>query len=349
MDGLFLEVGPFHIDDPNGNLKLNPYSWHNVANVLFIDQPVGTGLSFTFSRSGYPTSDGGVNAHFLTFLDGFFNLHKRFTTTIDGKITTRDVYFAGESHAGHYIPSILAAILNRNKEAASSGGRIIKIGGAALGNPWIDPYYQYAASDIAHGLGLITIGQKYALNEMERQCQEHLKQGRYNSRVCFSLIDDIVDSSGLGGNQHVLIYDSRKYSSTAGSFPPGHSLVEAYLNKPDVRLAIHATACPHKYVECANPPYHALAHQDGKGVTKELSEVLDAGIRILVYAGQYDLICNHVGIEKALMQLPWSGNVEWTKAPSGIWAIDGKPAGYTKSFGTLNYLRGNLLTANTNE
>jgi carboxypeptidase C (cathepsin A) len=39
MDGLFLELGPFKI---NGNsIVINPYSWHNSANLLFIDQPVG--------------------------------------------------------------------------------------------------------------------------------------------------------------------------------------------------------------------------------------------------------------------------------------------------------------------
>jgi hypothetical protein len=26
--------------------------------------------------------------------------------------------------------------------------------------------------------------------------------------------------------------------------------------------------------------------------------VLDRGLRVLVFAGQYDLICNHIGIEK---------------------------------------------------
>jgi hypothetical protein len=33
-------------------------------------------------------------------------------------------------------------------------------------------------------------------------------------------------------------------------------------------------------------------------VTKELGYVLDRGLRVLVFAGQYDLICNHIGIEK---------------------------------------------------
>jgi hypothetical protein len=45
MDGLFLELGPLRLV-PGGagstdTLKVNPYSWHNVGNLVFIDQPIG--------------------------------------------------------------------------------------------------------------------------------------------------------------------------------------------------------------------------------------------------------------------------------------------------------------------
>ncbi|CAN0430791.1 unnamed protein product, partial [Ectocarpus sp. 13 AM-2016] len=32
------------------------HSWHNVANVLYVDQPVGTGLSFT-TNGNYADND----------------------------------------------------------------------------------------------------------------------------------------------------------------------------------------------------------------------------------------------------------------------------------------------------
>ena len=45
MDGLFLEIGPFKVAQDGKTLILNQQSWHHAANVLFIDQPLGTGLS----------------------------------------------------------------------------------------------------------------------------------------------------------------------------------------------------------------------------------------------------------------------------------------------------------------
>lgn len=58
MIGLFQEMGPCSID-AGGNLVDNPYSWTNFSNVLFIDQPVQTGFSYTKTTSGYISPENG--------------------------------------------------------------------------------------------------------------------------------------------------------------------------------------------------------------------------------------------------------------------------------------------------
>jgi carboxypeptidase C (cathepsin A) len=57
-----------------GPTQLNPHSWHHAANMLYIDQPVGTGMSWT-NTYRYDNSDEIVNAHFYGFLQNFFKLH----------------------------------------------------------------------------------------------------------------------------------------------------------------------------------------------------------------------------------------------------------------------------------
>ena len=99
MDGLFLELGPFRI--VKGNIQVNPYSWHHAANLLFIDQPVGTGLSFTRNKN-YCKSDDAINIQFYRFLNEFYKLHNRYLN----ETITRKLFLAGESHAGHYIPNM---------------------------------------------------------------------------------------------------------------------------------------------------------------------------------------------------------------------------------------------------
>ena len=66
----------------------------------------------------------------------------------------------------------------------------------------------------------------------------------------------------------------RRFVHTTGVFPPGHEGVEKYLNRPDVKTAIHATATPQPYVECADPPFLALSHQGDDNVSLSLSSNL---------------------------------------------------------------------------
>ena len=189
MDGLFLENGPIQWTIVDGEYKLqaNPYSWNKApAYTLYIDQPVGTGLSFTTSRT-YPRNDEQVNTDFYAFLQQFFQLHAdKFVT---GNKVNRRVYFSGESHAGHYIPSMMHYILRRNEGITQQGSGLVEIplAGAAIGNGWIDPYHQYSAAEAAYGHGIIDLAQVYQMQSKEEQCQAQLEQGRYTAGVCFNL------------------------------------------------------------------------------------------------------------------------------------------------------------------
>src|SRR6478672_1628179 len=104
MDGLFLENGPLQFVRNKANevyLTDNPYSWNKApAYVLYIDQPVGTGLSFTTSRK-YPTNDEEVNVDFYYFLKQFFQLHanKFVDTSLSPSMHQRvpnPVFFSGD-------------------------------------------------------------------------------------------------------------------------------------------------------------------------------------------------------------------------------------------------------------
>ena len=55
MIGLFQEHGPCGID-ANGSVYNNPYSWNNASNMLYIDQPVQTGFSYSIPVPGYVDS-----------------------------------------------------------------------------------------------------------------------------------------------------------------------------------------------------------------------------------------------------------------------------------------------------
>ena len=344
MDGFFLENGPFKVQE-DMSIKVHPHSWHHVANVLYIDQPVGTGFTFT-GRRQYCNDDACINGHMYSFLQSFSKLHKDLVFPPGGDNSkTKPIFFSGESQAGHYIPTMVDHIMQQNKKVAA-GAATLDVQGMAIGNGWIDPSNQYDVSQFAHGAGLISEGQRNTLLKKRGDCNALLAKGHYFSPVCFSLLDEVVAATGTESSGFVSLYDYRNFDNPGHRvFPPGHELVEKYMNQAAVKDALHASESPLTFQECTDPPYDHLKSQDGLGVTNEVTRILEGGVRALFFNGAFDIICNHVGNEALLQGLVWSGQKDFHAASRAVWlpvgggaAGEGRPGGYAKSSGLLTYL-----------
>ncbi len=72
MDGALMEIGPYRVK-ADGNLEYNEGSWDEFANVLFVDQPVGTGFSYVDTNS-FVHELKDMADQFVIFLERFFAL-----------------------------------------------------------------------------------------------------------------------------------------------------------------------------------------------------------------------------------------------------------------------------------
>lgn len=118
--GLFSENGPYWIRD-NLTLERNDHSWNNNSNVLYVDQPVGTGLSKA-TKDQLVHNEEEVSSDFYVFLVQFFDKFPQYKH--------RPFYLSGESYAGQYIPAIASRLLEKaNPE--------INFLGVAIGNGWV--------------------------------------------------------------------------------------------------------------------------------------------------------------------------------------------------------------------
>lgn len=89
LEGFLQENGPFQWQYGTFAPVQNPWSWSNLTNVVWVEQPIGTGFT-----QGTPTatSEVDVAAQFLGFWKNFvdtFSLHGR------------KVFITGESYAGY--------------------------------------------------------------------------------------------------------------------------------------------------------------------------------------------------------------------------------------------------------
>lgn len=78
------------------------YSWTNLTNVVYIDQPVGTGLS-----PGESTVNNEVDIS-----NQFNDFWRRFIDAFE--MQGYKVYMTGESYAGMYIPYISEGFIEQN-------------------------------------------------------------------------------------------------------------------------------------------------------------------------------------------------------------------------------------------
>ncbi|CAF3726610.1 unnamed protein product [Rotaria sp. Silwood1] len=135
--GAWTEIGPFRFQDENTIIENNG-SWHLFVNLLFIDQPVGTGFSYIDNDSFIHELDEVVN-HFVSFLDRYIEVFP--------ELLQNDIYLAGESFAAQYIPYIAHEILAKRSN--------LKLRGLLIGNGWIDPvtiYELYLPFAVANNL-----------------------------------------------------------------------------------------------------------------------------------------------------------------------------------------------------
>lgn len=71
--GLFTENGPFLITK-SGKVKARKYSWNQNHNLLYIDNPVGTGFSFVDKDEGYAKNEVDVGNDLYNALLQFYTL-----------------------------------------------------------------------------------------------------------------------------------------------------------------------------------------------------------------------------------------------------------------------------------
>ncbi|KAJ4555941.1 hypothetical protein HRR80_009113 [Exophiala dermatitidis] len=106
LDGLLQEHGPFLWQSGTYEPQPNPFSWTNLTNMVYVDQPIGTG--FSPAAPGAPAqirNEVDVGRDFAGFWQNFM-------TTFN--LTGRKVYITGESYAGQYIPYIASYMLDQN-------------------------------------------------------------------------------------------------------------------------------------------------------------------------------------------------------------------------------------------
>ncbi|KAK4179676.1 Alpha/Beta hydrolase protein [Triangularia setosa] len=330
LTGLFLELGPSSIDK---KLKVvnNEFSWNNNASVIFLDQPVNVGYSYS-GNSVSNTIAAGKDVYALLSL--FFHQFPEYAK--------QDFHIAGESYAGHYIPVFASEILSHKN-------RNINLKSILIGNGLTDGLTQYEHyRPMACGKG----GYPAVLDESEcrsmdnalPRCQS-LIQNCYDSGSVWSCVPASIycNNALIGPYQRTgqNVYDIRgKCEDSSNLCYSALGWISDYLNQKDVMDALGVEVSG--YESCNfdinrnflfqgdwMQPFHRLV----PNILKE--------IPVLIYAGDADYICNWLGNQAWTEALEWPGKKNFNKASIKDLKLVGaeKEYGKVKASGNFTFMQ----------
>ncbi|KAJ4293176.1 hypothetical protein N0V90_008458 [Kalmusia sp. IMI 367209] len=327
MIGLFQNNGPCTF--VNGTTPVfNPYSFNNNVNMLYIDQPAGTGFSY-----GSDAATKMINSTQLAipyvyeFLQAFLQ-HEEFAA-LQGK----KVGVAGASYVGHYGPELVRYIQERN---ADSPAVAVQLAGLAVNDGMFDYRIQEPAmADYMLEKGLVDQATyDSVMADYKRDCAPALDacDEKGGDAVC-SAADDSCYNVVEGPLTDLLDYpyDIRGL----GYVPPSYYMQWFGLVKEKLG---NETA----YISSSNAIFNRFigTGDTARSFIPRLSEFVSTGVPTLLWVGDQDMLCNYIGVRRVAEAIEYAGQAAFKSRSLEEWAPSGGTSyGLFKTEGSLSYLQ----------
>ncbi|KUJ21116.1 alpha/beta-hydrolase [Mollisia scopiformis] len=335
LEGFLQENGRFIWGWGQYSPMINPYSWVNLTNMLWVEQPVGTGFT-----QGKPQASGEYDIAY-DFIDFLMN----FETTFG--IKNFKIYVTGESYAGRYVPYIASVMLDRHDKTHYN------ISGALMYDPVIGSYV-YAQQQVPLVPFIVQNNNVLGLNDsflshlkgLDSSCGYADYRNKYlsfpppgNQPAKFfnysTSSDQACDLWGFANNAALLanpcanVYQIATYCplpSDPLGFPtdliysyPG---LPVYFNRADVKAAMHAPPNT-TWSECNGPVFisYSGGPEDEGDFSPDpiqfiLPQVIENTHRVLIANADLDMEIITNGTLLAIQNMTWGGKLGFQNQPN---------------------------------
>ncbi|KAL1679239.1 Alpha/Beta hydrolase protein [Schizophyllum commune] len=316
LEGILQENGPFSWSWGQAKPTPNEYSWTNLSSVLWIEQPVGTGYS-----QGTPniTNEVDLAAQVVGFLQQFLDVFSE----LQGK----DLYVAGESYAGYYVPYI-ADYIYQHPEQLDLSLKGVWIGDPVLG--WDVVQTEIPVMDFVHKYEGVFSFSKSLLAELDQIASDCNYAGYYDNYMVYPPAGPLPlpgNSTGAdrGCDIWERVFDEAIQLNPAfdiyrifdtypilwdvlgfpGSFPQEQTS-PVYFDREDVKAAIHAPT-NFTWAECSNVDVFPQGDSSLPSAFTVLPNVIESSERAVIAHGLADYILIAEGARLVLHNMTWNG------------------------------------------
>ncbi|GAB4853410.1 hypothetical protein Ancab_017588 [Ancistrocladus abbreviatus] len=303
---LVLGKGPLsfnHSDDMDWDLPqlhFNPYSWTKVANIIFVDTPVGIGFSYATTSAGYETNDTLSSACIYEFVRKWLMDHPEFLKN--------PLFIGGDSYAAKMTPLFIQHIVNVTYEEKDINSRVLYAHHMALLS---DELYKCLRSvNIMHIL--------------EPKCNFV----PYNHTL---MVGSKASSTRMSINEYFLYLTSHHPGGWCRAY--NHWPAYIWANDKKVQEVLHVREGTVKHwFPCNKSLSYTKNIESVVGFHQNLTK---KGIRALFYSGDHDMAIPYVGTQAWIKSLNvsmsnyWRYTVSYTDKYYSLTFATVKGAGHT--------------------
>ncbi|KAI0221671.1 hypothetical protein L0F63_000466 [Massospora cicadina] len=269
--------------------------WAQDTHLLVLDQPIGTGFSRGTNRvTNTSVAAGDVYKALVKFFDMF------------PKYQNRSFHMFSESYGGHYLPKIASLIL---KHKPSS----IQLSSIVIGNGLIDPRIQFRAyfrMACQSERRLLPKRLCSTIKDRLTSVYEALDACYSNPSItgcqrAWKLVNDAILVPYISNGRS--IYNINEFTFGEDEISSITNSTEVFFNQPHIQTSLNVPLMRYKAISFE--VYYSF-HDSGDvmdSLTSTLASLIDRGVRVLLYAGDADFLCNWVGLQDFAEQLSWFG------------------------------------------
>ncbi|XP_031100079.1 serine carboxypeptidase-like 2 isoform X2 [Ipomoea triloba] len=305
LSGILYEIGPFTINSANSTtgdipaLELNPYAWTKVANIIFLDQPAGTGFSYSKTWEAYRCSDTLSAQYAYSFLIKGY---------VEGNPLT-DKYADDNNRVAYaHRMGLLSDNLYKSTKVNCNGH-------------YVDEHPQNAAC-------------QYDLERVSK-CTEKINMAQILEPKCSNENLLILDVSSVVENNvtsHLLLQhrcrdDNYLYSSIWAN----NKIVQKALHVREETVT--------EWVRCNESLTYDSSMERTEAYAYNVQSTLEyhrsftnKSCRVLIYSGDHDMVVPHVSTKEWIESLKVGVEDEWRP-----WFVEDQVAGYTMKYSQEEY------------
>ncbi|KAJ0967123.1 hypothetical protein J5N97_024040 [Dioscorea zingiberensis] len=315
--GNFQEIGPLDV-----YLHPRNSTWLQKANLLFVDNPVGTGYSYVEDETLFVKSDVEAANDLTTLLKNLYNS--------DERLQKSPLTIVAESYGGKFAVTTGLAIAN----AIKAGELKLQFSGVALGDSWISPEdFVLAWGPLLKDVSRLDSNGAEQSNSLAEKIKQEIAEGQYTyATSTWSELENLISMSSNNVDFYNFMLDSdmdplattvlglsqqavslnKKYSLYLNSKADSDGDIDSLMNG-EIKMKLKIIPANVSWGGQSGEVFQALDGDFMKPRISEVDQLLDLGFNVTVYNGQVDLICATKGTEAWVQKLKWEGLKDFNK------------------------------------